>query len=60
MSDYTYHCPFCSHEFDQDFWDRGFAPICPKCGEQDIITTEQHEENQRINAQEAYNEGWRE
>lgn len=60
MNEFDYHCPLCVCGFTHSFWDRAFPPICPKCGNKDVITTKQHEENRRINAQEAYNESWRE
>lgn len=60
MSDFEYYCPFCEYEFDPDWDCRGLPPICPKCGDKEVITTGEHEENARINAQEAENEGWQE
>lgn len=60
MSDYNFHCQDCECNFDQLMWDRGLPPVCPKCDSDNIISTELAEENARINAQEAWAEGWQE
>ena len=56
-----YICTACFYGFDQDFWDRGLRPICPLCESgNDVLPYEDFRENERINAQEAYDESWRE
>lgn len=58
--DPEYICPICMTGFDQDINDRDKEPICPSCGSADAMLAEVYRENERINAQEAWKEGWQE
>lgn len=60
MNNFDFHCTDCGCEFDQDFCSRGSPPVCPECDGENIISAELAEENRRINAQEAWAEGWQE
>ena len=60
MDDPDYICTVCFHGFDQNFLDRGSEPICPECGSAEVMLADVFRENERINAQEAYDESWRE
>ena len=52
MSDYDYKFLTCREEFDADFVINGLPSPpdkCPFCSDNNFITTEQYEENTRIN-----------
>jgi hypothetical protein len=55
MSEYDYKCMTCCEDFDADFVINGLPSPpdrCPFCGDSDFITTEQYEENVRINLED--------
>lgn len=58
--DPEYICEICMTGFEQDFNDRDKEPICPNCGSADVSLAEVYRENEKSNAQEAWNESWRE
>lgn len=64
MSCYDYKCVeghiFAGEEMLLEACDDYLLATCPVCGSEVIGTVEEAEENARINAQEAWAEGWEE